>query len=80
MTNVNTAEAKAHLSRLLKRVKAGETIVICERNVPVAELRPLRTQMAKRPIGPAVAGFHVPDLFFEPLPEDILRGFEGQET
>ena len=34
-------EAKTHLSKYARRVKAGETILLCERNVPFAELRPL---------------------------------------
>jgi prevent-host-death family protein len=35
------AELKAHLSRILRRVKAGEEIVITERNVPVARIVPV---------------------------------------
>jgi prevent-host-death family protein len=38
---VNIAEAKAKLSQYVRQVKNGETILLCERNVPVAELRPL---------------------------------------
>lgn len=39
---VNIAEAKAKLSELLERVEQGETVLLCRRNVPVAELRPCR--------------------------------------
>ena len=35
------AELKAHLSRFLRRVKAGEEIVITERNVAVARIVPI---------------------------------------
>jgi prevent-host-death family protein len=35
------AELKAHLSRFLRRVKAGEEILVTERNVPVARLVPI---------------------------------------
>lgn len=35
------ADLKAHLSRYLRRVKAGEEVVITERNVPIARLVPL---------------------------------------
>jgi len=38
---INIHEAKTHLSRYARRVKAGETILLCDRNVPFAELRPL---------------------------------------
>ena len=36
MIRVNTHEAKMHLSRYLDRVMAGETVVICRRNVPIS--------------------------------------------
>lgn len=47
MSNIAAvAELKAHLSRFLRRVKAGEEIVITERDVPVARIVPLRTAAA----------------------------------
>jgi prevent-host-death family protein len=81
MKKVNVQEAKTHLSRYLDRVEAGETIVICRRNEPIAEIRPLRRPRAKpRPIGLAKGTFRVPSSFFEPLPEEIVRSFEGGGT
>jgi prevent-host-death family protein len=78
MLKVNLHDAKANLSRYLKRVMAGETIVICRRNVPVAELRPLQTERTEpRPIGLGRGDFTVPESFFEPLPETLLADFEG---
>jgi prevent-host-death family protein len=41
MKPVSVSEAKARLSALLDRVKAGETITITDRGVPVAQLVPL---------------------------------------
>ena len=41
MTYINIQEAKTHLSRYARQVKAGETIILCERNKPFAEIRPL---------------------------------------
>ena len=41
MFKVNIHQAKTHLSRYARRVKAGETMLLCERNRPFAELRPL---------------------------------------
>ena len=53
--------------------------MICRRNVPVAELRPLpRPRRRKRPIGLARGTFEVPEAFFEPPPEDVVAGFEGR--
>lgn len=37
---VGVHEAKTHLSDLLRRVEAGETVTITRRGEPVAELRP----------------------------------------
>jgi len=79
MIRINVHEAKAHLSRYLARLAEGETIVICNRNVPIAELRPLPARRtARRPLGLATGTFEVPASFFEPLPEDELAGFEGR--
>jgi prevent-host-death family protein len=41
MTTASISEAKAKLSALLDRVKAGETVTITDRGVPVARIVPL---------------------------------------
>lgn len=38
MSTVTLAEAKAHLSELLKQIEAGEEVVITRRGQPVARL------------------------------------------
>ncbi|MBY5333855.1 type II toxin-antitoxin system Phd/YefM family antitoxin [Rhizobium leguminosarum] len=48
MASVNLAEAKAHLSELLNRVEAGETVEILRHGKPVAQLVPVKTR--KKPI------------------------------
>ena len=82
MIKLNIHEAKTHLSRYLKRILRGETILLCKRNVPIAEIRPIRAARTNaRPIGLAKeehGEFRVPESFFEPLPEEILSGFEGK--
>lgn len=77
---VNLHEAKAHLSELLDRVEAGETVVICRRNKPVAELKPVppSTLTEPRPIGLAKGVGHVLPSFFEPLDDELLALFEGR--
>ncbi len=42
MTTASISEAKAKLSALLERVKAGEEVTITDRGVPVARIVPLR--------------------------------------
>lgn len=78
MIRLNIHEAKTHLSRYLARLKRGETIVLCKRNVPIAEIRPLPARNdAPRPIGLARGKITVPPSFFEPLPPDLVEAFEG---
>jgi prevent-host-death family protein len=38
MDTISLADAKAHLSELIDRVEAGETIIIVRRGKPVAQL------------------------------------------
>jgi len=77
MIRINIHEAKANLSRYLGRVERGETIILCKRNEPIAEIRPLpRTSTTRRPVGLGKARFEVPRSFFAPLPDEILAGFE----
>ena len=76
---VNIHDAKTNLSRYLAELKPGETLVLCNRNQPVAELRLLRKKPVREPrIGVAKGQFVVPDSFFEPLPEEILKFFRGE--
>jgi prevent-host-death family protein len=79
MLKVDIAEAKDRMWELVRRVKAGETIIISERNVPVAELRPVQGESTRpmRSLEPVWPGWSVPESFFEPLPEELLRAFDG---
>jgi antitoxin (DNA-binding transcriptional repressor) of toxin-antitoxin stability system len=78
MIRLNVHEAKTHLSKYLARIEAGESIVLCKRNVPIAEIRPyVSTPSAPRRIGAMKGEFSVAPSFFEPLPEEILAAFEG---
>jgi antitoxin (DNA-binding transcriptional repressor) of toxin-antitoxin stability system len=80
MIRINIHEAKTHLSRYLARLRAGEAIIVCNRNVPVAEIRPLPARRsAKRPIGLAKGTFAVPPAFFEALPEEELAAWEPRK-
>lgn len=75
MSEVGVHEAKTHLSRLLRRVAAGEEIVITSGGKPAARLVPFQLT-APRQFGFDRGRFEVPDDFDEPLPEDILDEFE----
>lgn len=76
MTKLNVHEAKTHLSRYLDRIEHGETIILCRRDKPIAEIRPLRAvRQEPRPIGLAEGQFSIPPEFFDPLPDEILSYF-----
>ena len=80
MKIVTLAKAKAGLSALIDRVEAGETVAISRRHRVVAEVRPVRPpqRTARRPFGLCRGGFRVPRDFNAPLPDAILRDFEGR--
>ncbi len=76
MIVINIHEAKAKLSEYLDAVAGGETVVICKRNRPIAELRAVEQKRTEpRPLGRGAYTFAVPDSFFEPMPDDWLDEF-----
>ncbi len=80
MIMINIHEAKTHLSRYLKELKTGQTIIICKHNVPIAEIRGLDQQpTTPRPIGQAKGEFVIPQTFDDPLPDDLLDSFRGED-
>lgn len=81
MIKLNIHEAKTHLSKYLAKLKAGERILLCKRNQPVAQITALpELLMRPRPIGLAKGSFTVPRSFFKPLPDELLDAFEGRKT
>ena len=78
MKRLNMHEAKTHLSHHIAELKEGETIILCRRNKPVAEIRPLPQERKKpRPIGLCRGQFTIPESFFDPLPDDFIEAFEN---
>jgi antitoxin (DNA-binding transcriptional repressor) of toxin-antitoxin stability system len=78
MIKLNIHEAKTHLSKYLAKLKAGDRILLCKRNHPIAEITALPEPPAQsRPIGLAKGRFSVPRSFFDPLPNELLDAFEG---
>lgn len=76
MTEVGVHEAKTNLSKLLRRVAAGEEIIILRSGQPIARLTPL-TPIAGRALGVDAGVYTVPEDFDAPLSEDVLASFEG---
>lgn len=73
METINVHDAKTHFSRLLRRVEAGEELVISRGGQPVARMVPLEVDVA-RPLG--FVDYTLPDSFFDDLPQDELEAWE----
>ncbi len=74
---VNVHDAKTRLSELLSRVESGEEITIARAGTPVAHLIPIREKTGERMAGTAKGKVKIENDFDEPLPESILREYEG---
>ena len=80
MQTVNIHAAQTHLSRLVDAAAGGEEIVIARAGRPVARLVPLQDMPARprRRLGLLAGKLRVPADFDAPLPDDVLRDFEGR--
>ena len=58
----------------------GETILLCRRNQPIAEIRPIAPKRKKpRPMGLDRGKIKIGPEFFEPLPDELLALFNGEK-
>ncbi|MGH6901611.1 MAG: type II toxin-antitoxin system Phd/YefM family antitoxin [Geminicoccaceae bacterium] len=69
--------AKTQLSRLIERAEAGEEVIIARRDKPVVRLVPLEQPKPTRQFGAMKGKVWVGPEFFEPLPEEELKAWEG---
>ena len=66
MIQININEAKSRLSKYARLVKSGETVILCDRNKPFAEIRPLdRRGSTPRVFGMSKGMFKLGPEFFE---------------
>jgi prevent-host-death family protein len=82
MIRVNIHEAKAHFSDCLRRARQGERVVVCERNVPVAEIVAFRADPLKREYRVGfldAAGVVSPPDEFAPAKEDEILLWESAD-
>ena len=76
METVNVHEAKTNLSKLLAQVENGLEVAIARNGKPVARLVPFREKGTPQP--DILKGkIHIPDSFFDPLPEEELTTWES---
>jgi len=77
MSRYNIHEAKTNLSKLLKQAAAGEEVIIAKAGIPVVRLVPANPTISDRVLGTEIGRILIPDDFDAPLPEDVLKDFEG---
>lgn len=79
MVKANVHDVKVHFSKYLSEVEKGATVLVCKRNVPVAEIRPIpHESKTPRRLDVMKGVFRIDESFFEPLPHDLLDLFEGK--
>jgi prevent-host-death family protein len=79
MTRLTIDELKRDPTRFVRHIETGESVLLTRDGKPIAAVKPIAGQAgALRPFGLCAGQFTVPDSFDEPLPDDVLRDFEGR--
>lgn len=76
---ISLDEIAHNLSTFLHKVESGENLVILKSGKPLAEIKPVRKPASKvRPYGLCEGDFLLPDDFNAPLPDKVIKEFEGR--
>lgn len=79
MSTISVQEIEQDPRAFLRRVEDGEALLVVRGARPVAEIRPATAPNGEpRPFGLCAGQFAVPADFDDPLPEQVLRKFEGR--
>lgn len=80
MVTATIFEAKTNLSELVKKAQKGEAVIITSGRdkTPVARLEAIHPVGKKRLGALRTPGFTLPHTFFEPLPDEELRLWNGE--
>jgi prevent-host-death family protein len=83
MATYTVHAAKTNLSKLIERAERGEEIVIARGKRPVVRLVAIGVPphvLRRRAFGVLKGKLKLPDsFFFEPLPEEELKAWEGRD-
>ena len=74
---LNLYDAKTRLSELVEAASKGETIVIAKAGRPLAKLGPVDPVKTPVRLGLMKGRIRISENFDAPLPESVLRDFEG---
>jgi prevent-host-death family protein len=77
MTTVTIHKAKTQLSKLLEQVEQVEQVIIARGKTPVARLVPYAPEQPKRGFGSMKGKVWLDESFWEPLPEEELKLWDG---
>jgi prevent-host-death family protein len=79
MKQFNLHEAKAKLSSLVDQAARGKSIIIAKSGTPLARLGPIDEQPTRKVrFGFMKGEIKIADDFDAPLPDAVLRAFEGE--
>jgi prevent-host-death family protein len=76
VATVTVQQAKAQLSRLIKKACEGEEIIILRGKKPVVRLVAIEKEQLDRKPGAWKGKIKIGPEFFEPLPAEELEGWE----
>ena len=78
MSTISVQDIERDPLAFLRLVEAGEAFLVVRDRLPLAEVRPLLTPSRQpRPFGLCAGQFTVPADFDRPLPDEVLKEFEG---
>ena len=78
MSTITVQEIQSDPLAFLRRVEAGEALLVMQGERPLAHVHPVPAPAAElRPYGLCAGRFTVPADFDRPLPDDVLEEFEG---
>ena len=77
MTTITIHKAKTELSKLIERAERGEEVIIARGRTPVARLVRYDPEQPKRGFGSMKGRASIGPEFWEPLPEEELKLWEG---
>ena len=81
MKEIDIEEFEERLPFLTDELEPGTVLVITQYGAPVAEfkLTAKPPPLEPRPLGLAAGTVVIPPSFFDPLPDDLLAAFNGEE-
>lgn len=79
MTQITVQEIERDPLGFIRHIEAGKPLMVVRGDVVIAEIQPISpVRDLPRPIGLAAGEFTVPDDFDRPLPDEVIKLFEGE--